>query len=98
MRSLRAWRACWPMACHPEPDDVRLILQILRQFVTMQHKLEGSAYLKERYLKLMGLVSSSEKQGGADESGGTPQGQQAAQEEVPCADQGIGAYALSSRH
>lgn len=43
-----------------DPDDVRLILQILRQFVTMQHKLEGSAYLKERYLKLMGLVSSSE--------------------------------------
>ena len=27
----------------PEPDDVRLILQILRQFTTMQHKLEGSA-------------------------------------------------------
>jgi transposase len=47
----------------PEPDDVRLILQILRQFVTMQHQLEGSAYLKERYLKLMGLVSSSEAKG-----------------------------------
>src|SRR5210317_1224257 len=47
----------------PEPDDVRLILQILRQFMTMQHKLEGSAYLKERYLKLMGLVSSSESRG-----------------------------------
>lgn len=45
-----------------EPDDVRLILQILRQFSTMQQKLEGSSYLKERYLKLMGLVSSSEKQ------------------------------------
>jgi hypothetical protein len=44
----------------PEPDDVRLILQILRQFMTMQHKLEGSAYLKERYLKLMGLLPSSE--------------------------------------
>ena len=38
----------------PEPDDVRLILQILRQFATMQQKLEGSSYLKERYLKLMG--------------------------------------------
>jgi len=46
----------------PEPDDVRLILQILRQFATMQQKLEGSSYLKERYLKLMGLVSSSESQ------------------------------------
>ena len=45
-----------------EPDDVRMILKILRQFATMQHKLEGSSYLKERYLKLMGLVSSSEKQ------------------------------------
>ena len=45
----------------PEPEDIRLILQILRQFATMQNKLEGSAYLKERYLKLMGLVSSSEK-------------------------------------
>jgi transposase len=50
----------------PEPDDVRLILQILRQFTTMQHKLEGSAYLKERYLKLMGLVSSSESRGVLD--------------------------------
>ena len=50
----------------PEPDDVRLILQILRQFMTMQHKLEGSAYLKERYLKLMGLVSSSESRGVLD--------------------------------
>lgn len=46
----------------PEPNDIRLILQILRQFTTMQQKLEGSAYLKERYLKLMGLVSSSENQ------------------------------------
>lgn len=46
----------------PEPDDVRLILQILRQFATMQQKLEGSSYLKERYLKLMGLVSASESQ------------------------------------
>lgn len=46
----------------PEPDDVRLILQILRQFVTMQHKLEGSAYLKARYLKLMGLLPASETQ------------------------------------
>ena len=46
----------------PEPSDVRLILQILRQFATMQQKLEGSSYLKERYLKLMGLVSSSENQ------------------------------------
>jgi hypothetical protein len=46
----------------PEPDDMRLILQILRQFATMQHKLEGSKYLRERYLKLMGLVSSSENQ------------------------------------
>lgn len=46
----------------PEPSDVRLILQILRQFATMQQKLEGSGYLKERYLKLMGLVSSSENQ------------------------------------
>ena len=46
----------------PEPGDVRLIVQILRQFATMQQKLEGSRYLKERYLKLMGLVSSSENQ------------------------------------
>jgi len=46
----------------PEPADVRLILQILRQFATMQQKLEGSSYLKTRYLKLMGLVSSSENQ------------------------------------
>jgi rubredoxin len=46
----------------PEPGDVRLILQILRQFATMQQKLEGSSYLKTRYLKLMGLVSSSESQ------------------------------------
>ena len=46
----------------PEPGDVRLILLILRQFATMQQKLEGSSYLKERYLKLMGLVSSSENQ------------------------------------
>ncbi len=46
----------------PEPDDVRLILQILRQFATMQQKLEGSSYLKTRYLKLMGLVSASENQ------------------------------------
>jgi len=46
----------------PEPADVRLILQILRQFATMQQKLEGSSYLKDRYLKLMGLVSSSENQ------------------------------------
>ena len=50
----------------PEPDDVRLILQILRQFMTMQHKLESSAYLKERYLKLMGLVASSESRGVLD--------------------------------
>ena len=50
----------------PEPDDVRLILQILRQFMQMQHKLEGSAYLKERYLKLMGLVSSAESRGVLD--------------------------------
>jgi transposase len=46
-----------------EPDDVRLILTILRQFMTLQHKLEGSTYLKERYLKLMGLMSSSESRG-----------------------------------
>lgn len=43
-----------------EPEDVRLILLILRQFATMQQKLEGSSYLKQRYLKLMGLVSASE--------------------------------------
>ena len=46
----------------PEPEDVRLILKILRQFTLMQTKLEGSSYLKQRYLKLMGLVSSSENQ------------------------------------
>jgi transposase len=46
----------------PEPADLRLILQILRQFTTMQGKLEGSAYLKNRYLKLMGLLPSSETQ------------------------------------
>lgn len=45
-----------------EPDDVRLILLILRQFSTMQQKLEGSSYLKQRYLKLMGLVSACETQ------------------------------------
>ncbi|MEJ2327016.1 MAG: IS66 family transposase [Chromatiaceae bacterium] len=49
-----------------EPDDVRLILTILRQFMTLQHKLEGSTYLKERYLKLMGLMSSSESRGALD--------------------------------
>ena len=46
----------------PEPEDVRLVLKILRQFTLMQTKLEGSSYLKQRYLKLMGLVSSSENQ------------------------------------
>jgi transposase len=46
----------------PEPADILLVVQILRQFATMQSKLEGSTYLKERYLKLMGLVSSSETQ------------------------------------
>lgn len=46
----------------PEPDDVRLILQVLKQFTLMQQKLENNSYMKERYLKLMGLVSSSESQ------------------------------------
>lgn len=50
----------------PEPGDVRLILTILRQFMTLQHKLEGSTYLKERYLKLMGLMASSESRGALD--------------------------------
>lgn len=46
----------------PEPDDVRLILLMLRQFSMMQQKLEGSSYLKQRYLKLMGLASTCETQ------------------------------------
>lgn len=45
-----------------EPEDVRLILQILRQFAFMQERLEGDKTLKQRYLKLMGLVSASESQ------------------------------------
>lgn len=45
-----------------EPEDIRLVLQILRQFIDMQDKLEGDKTLKQRYLKLMGLVGSSESQ------------------------------------
>lgn len=56
-----------------EPDDVRLILQILRQFATMQQKLESSSYLKERYLKLMGLISTSEKQDAARNNTANPE-------------------------
>ena len=46
-----------------EADDIRLVLQILRQFTFMQGRLEGNETMKQRYLKLMGLVSSSETQG-----------------------------------
>ena len=46
----------------PEPEDVRLILQILRQFAFMQQRLEGNDVVKQKYLKLMGLISSSETQ------------------------------------
>lgn len=45
-----------------EPDDIRLVLMMLRQFVTMQDKLENDKTLRQRYLKLMGLVGSSESQ------------------------------------
>ena len=45
-----------------EADDIRLVLQILRQFAFMQERLEGNETMKQRYLKLMGLVSSSETQ------------------------------------
>ncbi len=45
-----------------EPDDVKLIVKILRQFALLHQKLEDSSYLKKRYLKLLGLVSSSENQ------------------------------------
>lgn len=45
-----------------EPQDTRLILQILRQFASMQARLESDQTIKQRYLKLMGLVSSSESQ------------------------------------
>jgi transposase len=45
-----------------EPEDILLILQIVRQFAFMQGRLEGNETMKQRYLKLMGLVSSSETQ------------------------------------
>ncbi len=45
-----------------EADDIRLILQVLRQFAYQEARLGDNETLRQRYLKLMGLVSSSETQ------------------------------------
>ena len=44
------------------PEDIRLILSILRHFAFMQEKLESNATMKQKYLKLLGLVNNSETQ------------------------------------
>lgn len=43
-------------------EDIRLILQILRHFAFMQEKLDGNQVMKQKYLKLLGLIGSSETQ------------------------------------
>ncbi|MEJ2416277.1 MAG: hypothetical protein P8Y45_04985, partial [Exilibacterium sp.] len=45
-----------------EPADISLILKILRHFAFMQGQLQGNDVMKQKYLKLLGLVSSSETQ------------------------------------
>ncbi|MEJ2419619.1 MAG: hypothetical protein P8Y45_22380 [Exilibacterium sp.] len=45
-----------------EPADIRLVLLVLRQFAFQQERLNDNEALRQRFLKLMGLVSSSEKQ------------------------------------
>lgn len=45
-----------------EPADISLILKIIRHFAFMQERLQGNEVMKQRYLKLLGLVGSSETQ------------------------------------
>jgi len=44
------------------PEDIRRILHILRQFAFLQERANSDKSMKQRYLKLLGLVSSSEAQ------------------------------------
>lgn len=43
-------------------EDIRLILNILQHFAFMQEKLESDKVMKQKYLKLLGLVNNSETQ------------------------------------
>ncbi|MEJ2415758.1 MAG: condensation domain-containing protein, partial [Exilibacterium sp.] len=50
-----------------EADDIRLILPVLRQFACQEARLGDNETLRQGYLKLMGLVNSSETLGAIDQ-------------------------------